>query len=72
LTATATKKRGGGARQGARSPLEDIPPPETIRERIARLYWEARQLRKLLGLSETLRRHTPARPSGEGGDGRAA
>jgi hypothetical protein len=46
----------------ARSPLDSIPPPDTIRERLALLFAEARLLRGLLRLSESKSRGVTARP----------
>jgi hypothetical protein len=37
----------------ARSPIDSIPPPDLIRDRLARLFAEARLLRGLLRLAES-------------------
>jgi hypothetical protein len=53
----------------ARSPIESIPPPDLIRDRLARIFAEARLLRRLLRLSESkargLRGHPAPNPRGE-------
>jgi hypothetical protein len=44
----------------ASSPLESIPPPDLIRDRLAQLFTEARLLRGLLRLSESKSRCLPS------------
>ena len=46
-----------------RSPLDSIPPPDSIRDRLARLFTEARLLRTLLRLSESKSRILATHPN---------
>jgi hypothetical protein len=54
-----------------RSPLDSIPPPEPIREWLARLFVEVRLARRLLRLSESKSRALPPGCRGERLEGAA-